>query len=106
MGSPSDRVFVSQGGLPSRITQPEPSPLTRAVSLQAEVARELGELRGEMGVLAQGLQQVESLLTELRQQHASSRLTAPLGQTREVAVRVTRVNVLLGELERALTGAT
>ncbi len=105
MGMPTDGVFVSQGGLPSRITQPEPSPLTRAASLQAEVARELSELRGEMGVLAQGLQQVEALLNELRQQHASSRLTAPLGQTREVAVRVMRVNALLGELEHALSSA-
>jgi adenylate cyclase len=105
MGSPSDGVFVSQGGLPSRITQPEPSPLTRAVSVQAEVARELAELRGEMGTLAQSLQQVESLLAELRQQQASARLTAPLSQTREVNVRVTRVASLLGELEAALLTA-
>jgi adenylate cyclase len=105
MGSPTDEVFVSQGGLPSRLTQPEPSPLTRAASLQVEVTRELSELRGEMGVLAEGLQQVEALLTELRQQQVPARLTAPLGQTREVAVRVTRVNALLGEMERALASA-
>lgn len=105
MGSPSDGVFVSRGGLPSRITQPEPSPLTRAVSVQAEVARELAELRGEMTSLAQGLQQVEGLLAELRQQQASARLTAPLSQTREVNVRVTRVAALLGELEAALLTA-
>jgi adenylate cyclase len=105
MGLPSDGVFVSRGGLPSRITQPEPSPLTRAVSVQAEVARELAELRNEMGTLAQGLHQVEGLLAELRQQQASARLTAPLSQTREVNVRVTRVAALLGELEVALTSA-
>ena len=105
MSAPMDGMFVSQGGLASRITQPEPSPLTRAVTIQAEVSRELVELRSEMGVLAHGLQQVETLLDELRQQQTTTRLTAPLGQTREVAVRVVRVAALFGDLERVLSSA-
>ncbi len=105
MGSPTQGVFVSQGGLPSRITQPEPSPLTRAAFIQSEVVRELSELRQEMAALAQGLQQVEAVFAELRQQQLATRLTAPLSQTREVSVRVARVAALLGELEHALTTA-
>jgi len=105
MGSPSEGVFVSQGGLPSRITQPEASPLTRAASIQSAVVRELSDLRNEMAALAQGLQQVEAVFAELRQQQAAMRLTAPLSQMREVSVRANSVSALLGELEHALGSA-
>lgn len=105
MSLPLDEVFQSKGGLASRITQPNGSPLTRAVYMQGEVSRELVELRTEMGTLAQGLAQVSNILDEMRQQQTVARLTAPLGQTREVTIRVERVGSMLGELERALHGA-
>jgi adenylate cyclase len=102
MSMPSEGIFVSQGGVPSRLTQPEPSPLTRAASLQAQVAHELADLRGEMSLLSEQLQQVEGMLATLRQQGVATQLTSPLTHTREVAVRLTRVAALLAELERAL----
>jgi class 3 adenylate cyclase len=105
MEPPTNELFVSQGGLPARITQPEPSPLTRAVSMQAEVSRELVDLRLEMGILAPGLQQVQAMLNDLRQQQVAAQLTAPLGQLREVEVRLARVATMLADLEHALANA-
>lgn len=47
-----DGSFASAGGLPTRITQPAPGPLTRAASRHAQIVECVASLRGDLAAVA------------------------------------------------------
>ncbi len=95
-----DGSFISTGGLPVKLTQPEPGPLTRAASAQASAAREIGALRAEMVKLLPALGIADG---------ASVAATATLdllpAAARDLAPRILQVSASLGELERIMRDA-
>lgn len=98
---PVENTFVSRGGLPSRITRPEPGPLSRAARMQAEAAREVGSLRQQMEALLANLRQLASTFDG----HATTPqvdLSAPLAHTRAVAGNLAQALDLLTGLEGEL----
>ncbi len=96
MTAPSDNVFISSSGLPNKITQPEPSPLTRAATAQDRVAKTLEELRLQISA-------VQAEIAE-RQPHGLRRDSQPLAVSKLVPL-LTQMNAATKELEQTLTDA-
>jgi adenylate cyclase len=92
-----DTLFVSDGGLPSRITQPQPSPLTRAASMQTHLAHKIAELRGEIPAFLQGM---SGILTQNSIDHQSNE--ALISQYHSVVDRLIHMEQTLTELEQSL----
>ncbi len=103
--SQPDGKFVGAGGLPTRITHPEPGPLTVAATVQAQATREIEALGGEMMALQAALQQMEGTLRDFRESQVQGTWTAPLTRTREVMARIAQAVGSLKQLEQAIGDA-
>ncbi|HKD75660.1 MAG TPA: GAF domain-containing protein, partial [Ktedonobacterales bacterium] len=104
MSQPNGK-FVGAGGLPTRITHPEPGPLTVAATVQAQATRDIEALHGEMAALQTALQQMEGTLRDFREAQVGGAWTTPLTRTREVMARIAQAIGSLKELERAIAEA-
>ena len=93
----ADGAFVSAGGLPTRITQPEPSPLTLASGVQARAARTLATLRVEL----------DGLASQLRPQDArrAPQALIPADIITQLLDRLAVVTQTLSEIEQAANSA-
>ena len=98
---PVSSAFVSAGGLPTRITQPQFGPLTRAASVQAKAAREVADLRTELLVLQNALIEIDATNQHPQLSHNGTAIAG----AREVATRLTQMNATLIALENALQEA-
>lgn len=98
---PVDTTFVSRGGLPSRITRPEPGPISRAATMQDAAAREVSSVREQMEHL---LASVRQMIITLGANHqaASTELSAYLAQTQAVADQLALALAPLAGLEGEL----
>lgn len=91
-------TFVSAGGLPTRITQPAPGPLTRAADVQARVARSLTSLRQEIDSISAQIER-HGTGQNARSQHVTAEAL------RSLIERLAQVTALLSELEFAANSA-
>ncbi len=96
--SEPDGTFLSAGGLPTRITQPEPSPLTRAADVQARAARAIRATREEIAAIISHFS-IPDLSPDVQSQSITPEVLQHLQD------HLNQVTTLLSELEFAANAA-
>lgn len=100
MGVEPASIFMSASGLPTRITQPEPGPLTRTVSAHNQVTEEIQRLQHEIDATFLTLRDTHQIISEsnLHAQDAAHSLR----HLQQVMNSLTEIQTTLANMERIL----